>query len=84
MLHSVDIHFRSCLCMVVTFHMYPQHSLQAWCLSCPWDGQVSGVVTINMVGADTSTSFCIHNLSPFCVSGVYDSGPGSMMSVLYL
>ena len=66
------------------FHMYLQHSLQAWCLSYPWDGQVSDVLTLNMVGADPSTSFCIHDSSPFCVSGVYDSGPGSMMSVLYL
>ena len=66
------------------FRMFPHHSLQAWCLSYPWDGQVSDVLTLNMVGVDTSTSFCIHDSSPFCVAGVYDSGPGSMMSVLYL
>ena len=66
------------------FHMYPQHSLQAWCLSYPWDRQVSGVLSLNMVGADTSTSFFIHDSFPFCVSGVYGSGSGSMMSVLYL
>ena len=80
MLHLVDIHLRGCLCMVVTFpyvsstfaSLVSELSLGRASIRCN-DGRGRHVYFI-----------LYSRFVPIFVSGVYDSGPGSMMSVLYL
>ena len=96
MLHSVVIHFRSCLCMVVTF----PHVSSTFASSLVSElslGWASSRCSDSQHGrADTFDSFCIHDSSPFlyhvstvvvldpwCLFSICSSAD-SMLSGLYL